>query len=95
MILRSISFVIFLGQVQQYVGVSKINKKNGLTELCLVNISPVFINLMEFSIYLSQVNDESKIMESEGIGNKEACQKYCQMTENCYYWSWYKRHCDK
>ena len=39
------------------------------------------------------VSERSLVMESESIGDSGLCQQYCDLTNNCLYWTWYKRHC--
>ena len=41
------------------------------------------------------VSERSLVMESVSIADTERCQQYCDLTDSCVYWTWYKRHCDK
>merc|ERR1712227_932039 len=41
------------------------------------------------------VSERSLLMESVSILDSTRCQQYCDLTQNCLYWTWYKRHCDK
>ena len=34
------------------------------------------------------------MMESQSIGDSARCQQYCDLTQGCLYWTWYRRHCD-
>ena len=33
-------------------------------------------------------------MESQSIADSVRCQQYCDLTQGCLYWTWYRRHCD-
>ena len=54
----------------------------------------ISINMM-VHIFFSQITEYNKVTESSGIIKKEKCATFCDMTENCRYWTWYRRHCDR
>ena len=76
-------------------GVSVKNEKTGATELCMVKILKKNECLKPLMIFPCQITDHNKVAESVGINNKEKCATFCEMTEKCRYWTWYRRHCDR
>merc|ERR1712154_191295 len=41
------------------------------------------------------VNDTTKTGEGGSIVSPERCNQFCDLTQGCNFWTWYKRHCDK
>ena len=45
--------------------------------------------------FIFEVSERSLLMESQSIGDSGRCQQYCDLTQGCLYWTWYRRHCDR
>lgn len=41
------------------------------------------------------VTETTKTGEGLSIMTPERCNQFCDLTDNCNFWTWYKRHCDK
>lgn len=68
---------------------TKKNEKTGVTDVCLVNISKHSHSL----ISICEVSERNLVTESQSIVDSVRCQQYCDLTQGCLYWTWYRRHC--
>ena len=69
---------------------TKQNDRTGYTDVCLVNTYFYLLtNRFKF-----EVSERNLMMESQSIGDSVRCQQYCDLTQGCLYWTWYRRHCN-
>ena len=78
--------------VAQTNSFTKKNEKTGVTDVCLVNIN--LQSSPSHFPFIPEVSERSLMMESQSIVDSERCQQYCDLTQGCLYWTWYRRHCD-